>query len=98
MRGAGVVLMGRAIADMAVDDDQRRDLIGGATSLDRLRDPLDVIGVADSCHVPAIGQEACCDVIAESEIRVPFNGDTVAVVISTSSRASSDPRATRPHS
>ena len=46
----------------------------------RLREPLRVVGVADLLHVPAIGQEARRDVVAEGEIGVAFDRDAVAVV------------------
>ena len=36
MRGAGVVLMGRAVADVAVDDDQRRHVVRLPEGFDRL--------------------------------------------------------------
>ena len=40
MRGAGVVLMGRAVADMAVDDNQSGYVVRTSEDLDRLREPL----------------------------------------------------------
>ena len=80
MGGAGVLLMRGAVADMAVDDDQGRHGLRAAESLERLRQPLRVVGVADLLHVPAIGQEARRDIVAESEIRVPLDRDPVAVV------------------
>ena len=78
--GAGVVLVRRAIADMALDDNQRWRVIGAAENLDRLRQPLSIVGVAYAVHVPAIGEETRRNVIAESQIRVPFDGHAVAVV------------------
>ena len=48
--------------------------------LDRLRQRSRVVGVADALHVPAIGQEARRDVVAEGEIGVALDGDAVAVV------------------
>ena len=80
MGGAGIVLMRSAIADMAIDDDQRGYVVRPAECLDRLRDPLRVIGVADPLHVPAIGKEARRDVVAEGEIGVAFDRYAVAVV------------------
>ena len=80
MRGAGIVLMGRAVADVAVDDDQGWHVVGASEGFDRLCEPLGVIGVADALHVPAIGKEARGHVVAEGEIRVAFDRDAVAVV------------------
>ena len=39
-----------------------------------------VVGVADTLHVPAIGQKSRRDIVAESEIRVPLDRHPVAVV------------------
>ena len=78
--GAGIVLVGSAIADMALDDDQRRHVARAPEYLDRLRNPLRVVGVADPLHVPAIGEEARRNVVAEGEIGVAFDRDAVAVV------------------
>ena len=39
-----------------------------------------IVGVADVLHVPAVGKEARCDIVAESQVRVPFDGYPVAVV------------------
>ena len=69
--GAGVVLMRGAIADVTLDDDQGRHIVGAPKGLDRLRQPLSIIGVADALHVPAIGEETRRDIVAESQIRVP---------------------------
>ena len=80
MGGAGVLLVRRAVADMALDDDQRRHVRRAAESLDRLGHPLRVVGIADALHVPAIGQEARRDVVAEGQIGVPLDRHPVAVV------------------
>ena len=78
--GAGVVLVRSAVADVALDDDQRRYVVRAPEYLDRLRDPLRVVGVADPLHVPAIGEEARRNIVAEGEIRVAFDRHAVAVV------------------
>ena len=80
MGGAGVVLVRGAVADMAVDDDQGRHLRRAPEALDRLRQPLRVVGVADLLHVPAIGEKARRDIVAEGQIRVPLDRHPVAVV------------------
>ncbi len=53
---------------------------GASKRRDRLGDPLGVVGVADPRHVPAIGEKARRDIVAEGEIRVTFDRDAVAVV------------------
>ena len=54
--------------------------VGAPEALDRLRQPLRIVGVADVLHVPAIGEEARRDIVAESEIGVPLDRYAVAVV------------------
>ena len=77
---ARVVLMRRAIADVAFDDDQGRHVRCAPENLNGLRQPLGVVGVAHAMDVPAIGQEARRDVVAERQIRVSLYRDAVAVV------------------
>ena len=48
----GVDLVRRAVADVAVEDDQGRPALGLAEDRERILDPLEVIGVADPQHVP----------------------------------------------
>ena len=94
MGGAGVMLVRRAVADVAVDDDQCRRIVSLAENLDRLGQSLVIVGVADVLHVPAIGKETRRDIVAESQIRVPFDRHAVAVVESNKDfRASGDQRA-----
>ena len=38
--GAGVVFMGGAVADMTLDDDQGRHIVGSLEDIDRLRQPF----------------------------------------------------------
>ena len=80
MSRTGVVLVGRAIADMALDDNERRCILGAPENLDRLTKPLQIVDVADAVHVPAIGEKTRCDIVAESEVCVSFDRDAVAVV------------------
>ena len=47
---------------------------------ERVLDPLEVVGVADPQHVPAIAEKARRDVLGEGEARVAFDGDVVVVV------------------
>ena len=54
---AGVLLVRRAVADMAVDDDQGRHIGACFEFLDCLRQAFGVVGIADALHVPAIGEE-----------------------------------------
>ena len=78
--GGGILAMRRAVADVAVEDDQR----GTAYGLAKLRhsplDVIDVVGVADALHVPAVAQEARRDIFGECDAGAAFDGDVVVVV------------------
>jgi hypothetical protein len=80
MGRTGVMLMRGTVADMTVDNDEGRHVRRMAESFDRPRQLLRVVGVANPLHVPAIGQKARRDIVAEGEIRVPLDRHPVAVV------------------
>ena len=67
MGRGGVVLVRRAVADVAVEDDQRRPALGLAEDRERVLDALEVVGVADAQHVPAVGEEARGDILGEGD-------------------------------
>ena len=52
MGRGGVDLVGRAVADVAVEDDQGRPALGLAEDRERILDALEVVGIADPQHVP----------------------------------------------
>ena len=76
----GIDLVRRAIADVAVQDDQSRPALGLTENRKRILDPLDVVGIADPQHVPLVGKKARRDVLGEGDVRVAFDGDVVVVV------------------
>ena len=80
VRCGRVLLVRRAIADMAVQNDEGRAPLRLAKDVQRVLDALDVVGVADAQHVPAIAQEAGGDVLGEGDARVAFDRDVVVVV------------------
>jgi hypothetical protein len=80
VRVGGVLLVRRAVADVAVQNDEGRPALGLPEDLQRVLDALDVVGVADPQHVPAVAQEAGRDVFGEGDARVAFDGDVVVVV------------------
>ncbi len=80
MGGRGILLVRRAVADMALDDDQGRPVVGALGVGDRVGDPLAVVGVADPLDLPAIAEKAGGDILAEGERGVALDRDVVAVV------------------
>ena len=74
------VLDGRAVADVAVHDDERRPLVLRLEVLERALGRLEVVRVGDRRHVPAVRREARRDVLGESEVRVALDRDAVRVV------------------
>src|SRR6266853_2093305 len=77
---SGVLLMRRAVPDVTIQNDK-----GGAACLlfeyiQSVLDTLDVVGVANSQNIPAIGQEPCCHVLCEGDLSVPFDRDPVVVI------------------
>src|SRR6202022_1372399 len=54
MRGGGALLIRRAIADDAVDDDQGRLIFGGLELFERLGNRGAVVGVGDMQHIPSV--------------------------------------------
>jgi hypothetical protein len=80
VRCRGVLLVRGAVADDAVDDDERRLILGAQKDFDRLGKGGRVIGVAHPDHVPAVTLEPRGDVLAHGEIGMTFDGHRVAVV------------------
>src|SRR6478672_13471667 len=72
--------MGRTVADMALNDDERRRILVPVKKLGRLIQPLQIVDIADAVHVPAISEETRRNIVAESEVGVSFDRDAVAVV------------------
>ena len=63
--------MRRTIADVAVQDEKRR--------VERVLDAINVVGITNPQHVPAIRKKSCRHIFRERDIRVPFDGDVVVV-------------------
>ena len=80
--GVGLAgLVGRAVADGGLDDDDRGPRRLGARGRDRPVDGLEVrVAALDLLHVPAVGREARADVLAEGERERPVERHVVGVV------------------
>ena len=75
-----VLLVGSAIADVAVDDDEGRPALGPGRGLVRTIEHLEIVGIAHPADVPAVGDEARGHVLAEGEVGMPLDRDLVVVV------------------
>src|SRR4029453_8435825 len=71
---------GRAVSDVAVDDHQGRTVGGSLEGGDGTLEQVEIVGVADAHHVPAVRQEPAGDVVAEGQLRVALDRDVVVVV------------------
>ena len=80
MGRAGILLVRRAVGDVAVDDDQRRAILHVLERLERPVEHFQIVGVADASDVPSVADEARSNVVAEGPIGVTLDRDLVVVV------------------
>src|SRR5262249_3819622 len=80
VRLAGVMFVGGAIADMAVDQDHRGRTMILPERLERARDTVLIIRITDPVYVPAIGQKTRRPIVAECQIRVTLDRHAIVVV------------------
>ena len=64
---------------MAVQNDEGRPALRLSENFERLFDAVNVIGIADAQHVPAVSEKARGHVFGECDVRVPFDGDVIVV-------------------
>ena len=80
VRFLGVLAVGRAVADVAIDDDQ----LGAILHVERVGigvcEGYQIVGVADVLDIPTIGCEPCGHIFVVGEIGVALDGDVVVVV------------------
>jgi len=75
-----VVLVRRAIADVAVQDDDGGAALRLPEDLEGVLDAIHVVGVAHAQHIPSITQEPRGHVLGEREACASFDGDVIVVV------------------
>ncbi len=79
--GLGRVLLVRgAVADVGVDDDQRRAVLLGLEVVEAPGDLVEVVRVLHPGHVPLVTLEARLDVVLVGDRGVPVDRDVVVVV------------------
>src|SRR5215831_9713049 len=76
----GIDLVRRAIADVAIQNDERRAALGATEYRERVLDPRQIVGIADPQHVPSVGKEAPRDILGKSNARASLDADVVVVV------------------
>src|SRR5689334_2959942 len=76
----GVLFSRRAIADMAINDDQSRTVIRLQEYLEGAHEHFEIISVAHSSHVPSIADEARGYVFTKGKPGFAFNGYVIVVV------------------
>ena len=73
-------LVRRAIADVAVENDQRRPVFRLAEDRKRLLDALQIVGIADPQHIPMVSEEARGDIFGKRDAGLAVDGDVIVVV------------------
>src|SRR5258708_23839339 len=72
--------MRRAIADVAVQNEEGRTALCLLKDIERVLDSIDVVCVANAQNIPTVTQESGGDVLAEGDPGVAFDRDVVVVV------------------
>src|SRR5215471_2901844 len=71
--------MRRTISDVAVEHDEGRPAGRLLEHPERVFNAIDIIGIPDAQHIPAIGEETRCNIFREGNAGVAFNRDVVVV-------------------
>ena len=80
MSCGSVLLVRRAVSDVAVQNDERGTLFRLPESVQRVLDTIEVVGIADSQNVPSVCKESCSDILRECQTCVSLDRDVVVVV------------------
>ena len=80
VRSAGVLLVGSAIRDVAVDNDESRPVVGMEESLEGAGQHFLIIRIPYARDIPPISDKTGSHVLTECPVRVTFDGDPVVVV------------------
>jgi hypothetical protein len=80
MRSRSVLAVGRAVTDVAVEDDEGGPTLRLPENVQCVFDAADVICVADAQHIPSVAHEPRGDILGERELRAALDRDVVVVV------------------
>src|SRR5713226_3611348 len=78
--GASILLVRGTVRDMSVDDYQRWTVLRFQETPICLRQHLQIVCIAHASYVPAISKETRSHVFTESQLRMPFNRDSIVVI------------------
>ena len=67
---AGILFVGRPISDVTVHDDQRRPVLAILERSESTAEHLEVIRIADTRHIPAVGDEPRSHIFSEGQSAV----------------------------
>jgi len=76
----GILLVGRAVTDVTVDDDERGLVVGFEGYFVATREHHQVVGIGDAGDVPAVADEAGHHIFAEGPTGGAIEGDAIVVV------------------
>ena len=80
MRFVRVLLVRRAVADVAVDNDERWPIVGLEEVFIRAPEHLEIVRIGDVRDVPSVARKARCYVFAERPLGRPVQRHAVVVV------------------
>ena len=69
MGGAGVLLVRRSVADVAVHADQSGSVLGIQEAVVRLGQHVQIVRISDMFNVPAVAFEAFAHILSERHVR-----------------------------
>src|SRR5262249_1760840 len=75
-----VLLVWRAVANVAVQDDECGTSFGLLESLQSLLNPIDVVGIAHPQDIPTVAEKPARDVLRERDLRATLDRDVVVVI------------------
>ncbi len=80
MCGRRPLLIRRAIANVAIEHHESWSTSRLLENFQRAFDPLEVIGITNRLHIPAISEESGCNILSEAKIGTTLYGYVVVVI------------------
>src|SRR5215469_2253609 len=80
MSGSSVLLVWRAVADVAVENNERRPSLCLAENVQGLLDPVEIVCIADAQDIPSVSDKSRWHILREGNSGVAFDRDVVVVI------------------